>query len=406
MTLLVNKYFPFIFLYFFLNSEGLEHGLLYTTIMAPLFYFWLIGRGKRLVIFTYFAMTLPFIVAHYINGVDLYYYLRSYALLFMIYITVYAAAEMLTCMRSPGILFNRIIILNFIFASLALLILNTSYSEPIWTHDIITSGADQVSRLRLFTYEPSYYSTLMVPFVALSISRLIDSRSAQNYMMLIISLVPMVLAFSFGVISSFMLAIGITVLWKRRLMMKKLYAPLLITFAIGGIVFLYSGADNVLLLRISNVISGVDSSGYTRTIESNLLAYRIAQSKSVWWGAGFGQSKLFLSALTGLDWYRITNAVASTFDTLGMVGLISRFALEFYLFFKMRVSSSYYRLMLFCFVFIYQFTGSYVTNLAEYIIWTLAFIPVFIEFEEVKRWYWFGANRGFEVRGKLPKAAS
>ncbi|MGZ5135232.1 MAG: hypothetical protein ACXWCG_08785, partial [Flavitalea sp.] len=51
-------------------------------------------------------------------------------------------------------------------------------------------------------------------------------------------------------------------------------------------------------------------------------------------------------------------------------------------FFKTKVWSNYYRLSLFLFIFIYQFTGSYLTNIAEYVIWILAFHPgLFTEFD-------------------------
>lgn len=37
--------------------------------------------------------------------------------------------------------------------------------------------------------------------------------------------------------------------------------------------------------------------------------------------------------------------------------------------------------MLFIFMFIYQFVGSFATNLAEYVIWILAFTNVFRQFD-------------------------
>jgi hypothetical protein len=45
---------------------------------------------------------------------------------------------------------------------------------------------------------------------------------------------------------------------------------------------------------------------------------------------------------------------------------------------------NYYRLLLFTFIFIYQFTGSFITNVAEYVIWIMAFTPVFREFDKGK----------------------
>ncbi|MBC7536218.1 MAG: hypothetical protein H7258_11050, partial [Ferruginibacter sp.] len=56
-----------------------------------------------------------------------------------------------------------------------------------------------------------------------------------------------------------------------------------------------------------------------------------------------------------------------------------------FLFFYTKVWTNYFRLLLFIFIFIYQFTGSFVTNIAEYVIWILAFTNVFVEFDVDKR---------------------
>jgi hypothetical protein len=62
------------------------------------------------------------------------------------------------------------------------------------------------------------------------------------------------------------------------------------------------------------------------------------------------------------------------------------------------VWTNYYRLLLFLFVFIYQFTGSFITNVAEYVIWILAFTNTFHQFD-VKA----GKNTGIT---KLPQQAA
>lgn len=75
-----------------------------------------------------------------------------------------------------------------------------------------------------------------------------------------------------------------------------------------------------------------------------------------------------------------------SYQALPSVNLkVSRYSLlalvfEWYLFFKTAVYKNYYRLALFIFVFIYQFTGSYITNIVEYVIWILAFSNAFPQF--------------------------
>jgi hypothetical protein len=48
------------------------------------------------------------------------------------------------------------------------------------------------------------------------------------------------------------------------------------------------------------------------------------------------------------------------------------------------VYNNYYRFALFVFVFIFQFTGSFITNIAELAIWILAFTNTFEEFDRKK----------------------
>lgn len=150
--------------------------------------------------------------------------------------------------------------------------------------------------------------------------------------------------------------------------------------------------DNLLFLRISNVFSGNDSSFKGRTYDSFYLGWTIASKKSLFWGSGLGQIKVL-----GVDLFKeyyqsndfttnsvaIPNAVGETLAVFGVFGLVLRFFFEFYFFIKTRVWENYYRLGLFIFIFIYQFTGSFMMNLAEYTIWILAFHPhIFPEFKK------------------------
>jgi hypothetical protein len=77
----------------------------------------------------------------------------------------------------------------------------------------------------------------------------------------------------------------------------------------------------------------------------------------------------------------IPNAVAETFTILGWTGVILRLFLEIFFFFQTRVWTNYYRLWLFLFIFIFQFAGSFITNVAEYVIWIMAFTNVFDQFD-------------------------
>jgi len=114
--------------------------------------------------------------------------------------------------------------------------------------------------------------------------------------------------------------------------------------------------------------------------------------KSLFWGSGLGQTKLLGGELWkevyhqayAMNEIAIPNAVAETLAVFGIVGVLIRLGLEIHFFLRTRVYNNHYRLALFIFMFIYQFTGSFIFNIAEYAIWILAFNNVFEEFDKPK----------------------
>jgi hypothetical protein len=150
--------------------------------------------------------------------------------------------------------------------------------------------------------------------------------------------------------------------------------------------------QNPVFTRLTNILKGQDSSGRGRTTEAFILAQRILEQKNEVFGIGLGQIKILGENIIR-DYYfyfkditvTIPNATAETLAIFGWAGLIIRFSLEIFLFFHTKVWRNYYRLSLFLFVFIYQFTGSFITNVAEYVIWILAFTNVFPQFDVLRR---------------------
>jgi hypothetical protein len=143
-----------------------------------------------------------------------------------------------------------------------------------------------------------------------------------------------------------------------------------------------------VFLRIGNILGGKDSSGKGRTSDAFVLANKLLHEKNEYWGIGTGQIKIIgEDIIRGYYLYlndvavAIPNAVAETWAIFGWVGLTLRLFIEVFLFFYTRVWTNYYRLLLFLFIFIYQFTGSFVTNVAEYVVWILAFTNVFPRFD-------------------------
>jgi hypothetical protein len=206
---------------------------------------------------------------------------------------------------------------------------------------------------------------------------------------------PLVISFSLGIILGTGISFLILFFSNIRSFFKKkkvaefaLTGIILITAALIILYYVYPG--NPLFLRIRNIFEGTDTSFKGRSFDSFRLALQVAREKSIYFGIGPGQLKLigeqiwntFYNTVFDANKIAIPNAVAETFAIFGITGLLVRFGLEWHFFFLTKTYSNYYRLGLFIFIFIYQFTGSYIFNIAEYVIWTLAFNNVFREFDK------------------------
>lgn len=114
------------------------------------------------------------------------------------------------------------------------------------------------------------------------------------------------------------------------------------------------------------------------------------KEKSILFGVGLGQVKI-VGVNVFKQYYgylppvvRIPNTLGDTMATYGIAGLGIRMFFTIFLFFRLKIWRNYYQLGMFIFMFIYQFTGSFMTNIAEYVIWVLAYTPAFREFDKNK----------------------
>ncbi len=67
--------------------------------------------------------------------------------------------------------------------------------------------------------------------------------------------------------------------------------------------------------------------------------------------------------------------------TYGIYGFVLKIIFEIYFFFRLKIYRNLYSLILFLFIFIYQFTGSFLVNAAEIGAWALVFHSRFISFD-------------------------
>jgi hypothetical protein len=391
----INKYLPFAIVYFFFNSFGLPFGLTFTTLLSPFFYYYIIINRKKDVYLPFLFCFIVFYLVQSHYGVDDSAYLVSFLNLSGIYIFGQAFYTFLHQVKNPEFIFTKILKINFVFCLLAIPVYFTSFQDLLWIKQYLTQGIDDFRRLKMFTYEASYYATVMVPLFFFFLLQIILKQNKINRILLLaMTGLPYVLSFSLGVMGSITLSVMITYIAHfRRLTKKRMVLNIISSAAVLGVlVFLIAiifFPENPLFVRIENIFSDKDSSGRGRTYEAFKLAFMILDQRHEFWGIGPGQIKL-LGAEIIRDFYlyplnltgmSIPNATAETLAIFGYFGMLIRFGVEVVLFFATKVWNNYFQLLLFCFIFIYQFTGSFITNTAEYVIWILAFTHVFPQFD-------------------------
>lgn len=395
----ISKFFPIAFVYFFINSFMLPYGLTWTTILAPLFYIWIVVVRKQEVLWPFFLALLPLVLIHLTLGVDTKSYFVSLLNMVLVYIFCQAVYTFLVKCEAPEQIFKQLLVINFVCCLIAIGLFFTPLYVWVWAKQFLTTGVHDFRRLSMLTYEPSYYALLFTPLFFYFLLQLVFYRNTINrWLLWVMLLLPLALSFSLGVISTIILAMAITfIVHFRTFSRNKRVMNLLGLAGIIGVIALVMGfilfPDNILFVRIANVVNGKDPSGKGRTFEAFWLANQLLAQKSYWWGIGPGQIKILGFDLIR-DYYgygpgttrvAIPNAAAETLAIFGWVGFIVRMLAGCLLFVYTKVWKNYYRLLLFSFIFIYQFTGSYITNVAEYVIWIMAFTPVFRTFDQVKR---------------------
>lgn len=386
--------------YFFFNSTFLPAGLLYTQFIGPALYLKLLLTRKKTYLIAFILFLSAFDGIHLLMGVELKSFVASNILFVCTYCSVMVFYHFIKTYRKLPELFYKILLTNAFFTFLALMTYFTPYRDILWYKNKFTHSVDSIYRLALLTYEASYYSLLLVPLVFYFLLQLFHGQIAKGKLTItLLVLTPMILSLSIGVISAMVMAFCVYYLlnWEKILTRKSFFWPLSVTLALTAFLVLYLSIffpENALFTRISNILNGLDTSTNGRTSDSFKMAWMIAQRKSLLVGAGLGQIKIVGAEIQriyfwhwgNLEVVRIPNTTAETLAIFGFTGIIFRFSLITYLFFKTRVWNNHFRLLVFCFIFIYQFTGSFITNIVEYTAWIFAFVNCFPELDvNVKR---------------------
>jgi hypothetical protein len=388
-----NFYLPVAVIYFFLNCLFLPEGLQYTTLLTPLF-LWYLYKTKPVVPYVlFFAITSAYAIIHFKLGVQPIYYLRSWFLAFCSFTFALTVYQYFKQAANAEKIFDKIALYNLFLVPVAFVAL---FIHPVnqyfWYYKAISPGIEAFPRLSMLTYEASYYGLLFAPVYLYLLLKIFLNRSQHLWRHTAMVIIPLTLSLSFGIIATLAIAMAVILtLNLKTIFDKPLKRRLLIAFITAAItsavLIIFIFPDNPIAHRIQNIFSYKDTSFRGRTNEALEVALKIADAKSRLFGVGFGQIKV-----VGHDVYfnfyrftypvvRIPNTLAEALAMFGVIGLSLRLILVILLFFKTRVYNNIYRLAVFIFVFIYQFQGSFMFNIAELAMWAIAFSPAFKQFD-------------------------
>jgi hypothetical protein len=390
-------YLPVAVIYFFLNCLFLPEGLQYTTLLTPFFFWWTIKNNLVKPYFVFIVITSIYAIIHFKLGVQPYYYLRSWFLAFCSFTFAITLHNYLKKDDAPEGLLTKIGLCNIFLVPLALAaLLFHPLNEYFWYYKPISPGIQSFPRLKMFTYEASYYSLLFMPVFLFFILKVMFGKRVNPLLALAVVIIPLALSLSFGVILVTAITLILILVFHARLILnsKKKRQWFAFLFTISGlalVLILLVFPDNPIAQRCFNVINYKDTSIQGRTTDAFFLAGMMIKEKSRLFGIGFGQIKVVGHDLI-INYYkynydtqphtvvRIPNTLAETLAMFGAVGLFLQLTLQIVLFFKTKTYSNVYRLAIFIFIFIYQFTGSFFLNIAELTLWVIAFTPSFPQF--------------------------
>lgn len=390
-----NNLIIYVVIYFFFNSFLLPEGLLYTTILTPVMLYFLFKEGKLKYVWLWsLALLLPIPFQIYF-GVEATSYALSNIMLFTALVFLISSIYLLRKFEGQlDEVFRKVLIINSFFVVVALLLLPLGEFRILLWYDIpITKGLEVIPRLKLATYEASYYSLIMMPIFIYFFLRIFFQKEKHPVIIFIAIAVPMLLSLSFGVIGAMIIAgiVSVTLYWKKipvSLQKFTFIGGIFISLVLVSLFFIWP--DNPVYFRISNIFQGKDTSAMGRLYYSFVFAKDLITHHCILFGIGPGQIKIVAHDMI-INHYqyhgtletivRIPNSMGEMLAIYGIYGFLLKLFLEVYFFIKMKLYSNMFALLLFLSVFIYQFTGSYISNIAELGIWAIIFSVRFKEFD-------------------------
>jgi len=389
-------YFPYIILFFFLNNFLLPEGLLYTALLSPVFLYWLTKNNHVKQLFKYSILLLIPFLAHLFVGFDLKSYLISTALVLTAWVFLFTAIHAVPHFnKNLEDTFRKVLIINSILLVVALAFLPIiSLQDIFWSSIPISPSIPGFPRLKMLAYEPSHYALLLSPVFLYFILKIIAGKEKHAFLISIAVGLPLVLSLSFGVLGGLGIALCVGLIsYATRLPKTSLKIVFYSTLFIAGfvVILFFIWPENPVALRLENIFTGKDTSAKGRLVDSFMFSWDLVRNYDIWFGVGPGQIKILAHDFivnfykyneAKTDVVRIPNAIGEMMATYGIYGLAVKLFTEIYFFFRLKIYRNLYNLSLFVFIFIYQFSGSFLTNVAEIGIWVIAFQSRINQFED------------------------
>ncbi len=370
-------------------------GLLYTTLLTPVMIYFLFKEKKlRYAYWWILAIAIPFPFQLF-SIIDIKSFIVSNIMVIsalIFFITLYYLIKKHHSILD--LIFRKVLIINSLLVTVAIIILPfPEIRNWLWYDVALTKGLELIPRLKLLTYEASYYSLIMMPVFLYFILRVFYNNEKHPIIIFIASTVPLLLSLSFGVLGALTISflICIIILWNlipvsiKRITFLSSLASIMLLF---GLLLLWP--ENPIYFRLSNIFYGEDTSAMGRLVYSFMFAKDLIVEHGLIFGVGPGQVKILAHDMI-INYYkyngtldatvRIPNSMAEVLAIYGVYGFVLKLFIEIYFFIRFRIYNNLYTLVLFIFIFIYQFTGSFITNVAELWIWAMIFASNFYEFD-------------------------
>lgn len=367
-------------IFFNFNTIALPLGVMWSNLLSPFFLIWLIYNKRIKYLAISFLLLSSYILIQYITfepTIIKDYFLSAFYFYSSVIVGIffyYYSNKNSSIQKNIETTLISIIYINLILTIFAILLYFTPFRDFMWHTSTNINSLGEV-RLKLLYYEPSHSGFVFVFLSLYLLLKLVFYPSKKYLILLILTAGSVFLGKSLGTMGAMGIAIVLGSLIYASPLIKKYYKQFILIMAVIALIIpLFAGS---ITARLEKFIEGKDNSGNVRLLYATKAAYNMVEKYNYYFGVGFGQDKQYVTKFTskfaGFAGNRLPNSFASTLATVGVFGIALKYIFLFYFFFKTRVYNNLFRLITFMYLFIYSFTGGWMLNVYEFILWAFAF---------------------------------